>query len=181
MEKKTEEQIREEIREIDRLTRKRIRDAMDVFYRHPGEQTVYGALDQILLGYMFHTLCYVPAALAPDNSGFLMKTMYVPERAGDAYILYTGMKEAEDPTEIYIAIPYRTVIRHAAKDEGIVGIMVNPGRLHPNLFMSRQNISVIIRTGEEQISRDDPDFQKNMEKYRCNDIECGPGGRPLVG
>ena len=167
------------MRELDRQAKKRIQNALDVYDRYPGEQTMFGVFDEILFAYMFNVICFVPIELTPDCGKVLIKTMYVPEQLGHAYIMFTGMREAEDPTA-YAAMSYRTVLKHAAAEEGIVGIRINPGDRRQNLFISKENIGIIIRNGEEEISGFLPEFREKLEKYQVVDVECGPGGRPLV-
>ena len=177
MDRKSEAQEREKIKELDRLTKERIKSAFTAFCIHPSVQGVYAMCDEILFGYMFNTICYVP--VNPGKDGIALKKAYCKERSGNVYILFTEMEEAEDKEQVYVCLPYRRIIQAAAVDEDIVGIYVNPNTKNPLMLITKQNIQVIIQTGDEKISQYQPDFAEALEKYQVVDLHCGPGGSEL--
>ena len=64
-------------------------------------------------------------------------------------------------------LTYRDVIRKAASNSDIVGIYINTpiNPLSPHLLMTRQNMEMIVQTGDDQISRFGSELKEALEKY----------------
>ena len=168
MEQKNNDSNTEEItRDIYRLIRERTAKAFRMFNLIPCEKTIYGVIDQIQYGYMFNAQCFISACLDSEKDDFVMKTVYVEEDSGYAYIMYTSEDEVKKSNDPFLILTYRSAIRKAASDSNIVGFFINPPSdpAAPHLFMSRRNIEMTVTNGEEQIGCFAQDLREALEKY----------------
>ena len=167
----TEEEIRKQYAEIDRLVRKRIRNALYVFYREPENMNkLYAVVDEVMNAYLYNIVCSTTGTF--DGDVFRPDRVWVPERNGYAYSVYTEWMENGDGGRIYFKLSWRDLIRMAAKEEDIVGIRMNPDGNHPVLMITQQNMDAIVRAGDEAIRKHPADLEEQMKKYQV----WGPDG-----